>query len=237
MISQEELVRYLKENVRVLGNPRLERAFRAVDRKYFAPKELQDEAYADYPLPIGFEATISQPTTVAFMLEKLEVQPGQKVLDIGSGSGWTTALLAHLVGHKGAPPHQSAGADWCVGKVIGLEIIPELVALGQKNLSLYHSYVPTNVGISKLGAKGVEIRQAEKGIIGMPEEAPFDRILVSAASPKVPQELLRQLKPDGIMVIPIGDEHSVQKLVRIHKKLDGGLETEEFPGFVFVPLR
>lgn len=236
MKSQEELVPYLKENVRVLGNPRLDRMFRAVDRKYFVPKELQDEAYENYPLPIGFAATISQPTTVAFMLEKLDVRLGQKVLDVGSGSGWTTALLANLVGTN--------------GKVIGVEIIPELVALGRKNLARHYSYIPPssirrcgttghsrNVGISKLKTGGAEIRQAKDGIIGLPKEAPFDRILVSAASPKIPHELLKQLSPNGVMVIPIGAENEVQKIVRIQKKSGEKSETKEFPGFVFVPLR
>ena len=81
-----------------------------------------------------------------------------------------------------------------------------------------------------------EIRQAEKGVVGLPEEGPYDRILVSAAASEVPKELIEQLKPDGVMVIPVGLENEMQKLVRIHKKPNGKLETEEFPGFVFVPL-
>lgn len=223
MTNREELVRYLKQNVLVFSPPRLEEAFRAVDRAYFVPKELQDEAYEDYPLPIGFGATISQPTTVAFMLEKLDIQPGQKVLDVGSGSGFTTALLAHLVGPK--------------GKVIGLEIVPELVVLGQNNLRAYHSDVLKNNRITPAKAAHAEIRRAEEGVVGCPKEGPYDRILVSAASPKVPQELLAQLKPNGVMVIPIGKTYEIQTVTRIHKRADGTLEEEAYPGFAFVPLQ
>ncbi len=213
VMNNDALVRYLKEEVRVLATARLEQAFRTIDRAHFVPKKLREEAYADDALPIGFGATISQPTTVAFMLEKLRVKEGQKVLDIGSGSGWTTALLAHLVGPK--------------GKVTGLEVVPELVALGRKNLAAVSSYIPRNVGI----------RQARRGVVGLPEEAPFDRVLVSAAAQEVPQELLKQLKPNGGLVIPVGAPHEMQKIVRIHKKRNNALELEEYPGFVFVPLQ
>lgn len=226
MTNQEELVRHLKQNVRVLSNPRLAEAFRAVDRALFAPEKFQDEAYEDYPLPIGFGATISQPTTVAFMLEKLDVLPSQKVLDIGSGSGWTTALLAHLVGEK--------------GKVIGIEIVPELVSFGQKNLEKYHSYVRRNVGMTpSRGSQErgrAQIRQAKKGVAGLPEESPYDRILVSAATPKIPRELIEQLNPGGVMVIPVGRDGAIQSLLKIKKQADGSLEFEEYPGFAFVPL-
>jgi len=218
MTSQAELVQHLKEDVRVLTSPRLERAFLAVDRAYFVPKELQGETYEDYPLAIGYGATISQPTTVAFMLEKLDVREGQKVLDIGSGSGWTTALLAHLVGPK--------------GKVIGVEIIPEMVEQGRTNLRQCYSNVLKNIRITL-----PEIRQAKEGVVGLPEEAPFDRILISAAAEKVPEELIAQLTPDGVLVIPIGKQFESQRILRIHKRQDGTIETEEYPGFVFVPLR
>ncbi len=220
-MNREQLMQHLKDEVRALQSPRLEEAFRAVDRSLFVPKELQDEAYEDYALPIGYGATISQPTTVAFMLEKLDVRPGQKVLDIGSGSGYTTALLTHLVGPD--------------GKVIGLEIIPELVELGRKNLDRYYFLIRANKKIT--GERLPEIRLAEKRVAGLPKEAPYDRILVSAAAERIPAGLIEQLQPDGLLVIPIGAEYEVQKIVRIHKRPGGKLETEEYPGFVFVPLR
>ena len=227
-MNRESLLHHL-EKMGVLRTPRLMETFWVVDRAYFVPQELREGAYEDYPLPIGYGATISQPTTVVFMLEKLDVQPGQRVLDVGSGSGWTTALLAHLVGAQ--------------GKVIGLEIVPELVALGQKNLCQFYADVLENISIEL-----PEIKAAKKGVVGLHEEAPFDRILVSAAAKKVPEELIDQLQLDGILVLPVGKqltspletfnrkEHP-QSLFRIHKKSDGTLETEEYPGFVFVPLQ
>lgn len=219
-MTNEELITHLKEGTCVLRNARLEEALRAVDRRFFVPTKLQDEAHEDYPLPIGYGATISQPTTVAFMLEKLDVCPRQKVLDIGSGSGWTTALLAYLVEPR--------------GRVIGLEIVPELVALGRLNFRRYANVLKNN---SMAHVAGVEILQAERDVAGLPEEGPFDRILVSAAAREIPEELIEQLKPDGVMVLPVGKEGEVQHLVRVHKGANGELETEEYPGFVFVPLR
>jgi len=215
-MNNESLIRQLREKGG-LRSPELEAAFKVVDRRFFVPKKLQDEAYGDYPLPIGYDATISQPTTVAFLLEKLDVREGQKVLDIGSGSGWTTALLAHLVGPK--------------GKVIGLEIIPELVEQGHANLRQCYSDVLENIRITL-----PEIRRAKEGVVGLPEEAPFDRILVSAAAEEVPTELIAQLAPDGGLVIPVGKQFEMQKIVCIHKKPDDSLDTKEYPGFVFVPL-
>lgn len=217
----EKLIERLKKDTCVLHSSRLEKAFRAVDRRFFVPKELQDEVYKDYPLPIGYGATISQPTTVAFMLEKLDVWEGQTVLDIGSGSGWTTALLARLVGQK--------------GKVIGLEIITELIALSDANLHSWYSDVLKNNRTPVVGMP--KIRQARREIAGLLEEAPYDRILVSAAAREIPKGLIEQLKPDGVMVIPVGNEGEAQKIVRIRKRADGTLETEEYPGFVFVSLR
>lgn len=229
MTSQKELVEYLRDTTGILRTPHIEAAFRAVDRAFFMPEKLKDEAYEDYALPIGHGATISQPTTVAFMLEKLKVEPSQKVLDIGSGSGWTTALLAHLVG-KG-------------GTVIGVEIIPELVVIGRNNLARYYSYIRTNVGTSEErdewvsnGRVRAEIRQAKQRETGLPNEAPFDRILVSAAAEQIPQELVAQLKPGGIMILPVGRNGEIQSLVKILKQKDNSIRTEEYPGFVFVPL-
>jgi len=178
-------------------------AFRTVDRKDFVLKEYEKEAYGDYPLPIGFGQTISQPTTVAFMLELLQPEKGDKILDVGSGSGWTTALLAHIAGKK--------------GKVFGLEKIPELVSLGKENLAKYDF---SNARILKA-----------KEELGLKEEAPFDKILVSAFARTVPEELVKQLKTGGVVVMPVDND-----ILRIEKVSSKENKIQKFEGFVFVPL-
>lgn len=198
----EKLVQELVKSG-VLRTPEIITAFNAVDRANFVLQEYSAEAYEDYPLPIYDGQTISQPTTVAFMLELLAPQRGEKILDVGSGSGWTTALLAHIVGPSGS--------------VIGVERIPELVRFGQENILKY------------------DLPQARilpaSNLLGLPKEAPFDRILVSAAGEALPHELVAQLKDGGIMVIPILDA-----VWHIIKKESGETETTRYPGFAFVPL-
>jgi len=173
----KDLVQHLQA-IGVLKTPALVKAFLRIDRKEFVLPEYQTQAYEDYPLPIGFGQTISQPYTVAFMLELLQAQKGEKILDIGSGSAWTTALLAHIVGEE--------------GRVYGTELVPELVELGKNNLTKYHFL-------------HAQILQTKKGTPGFSKQAPFQRILVSAGARELPQELLDQLSKDGVVVIPVGD--------------------------------
>ena len=158
----------------VLRSPGIKAAFRAVDRRDFVPDYFGEETYGDYPLPIGEDQTISQPTTVAFMLELLDAQPGGRVLDIGSGSGWTTALLGSIVGDR--------------GEVIGLERQPALVEKGRRNIEPFHF---AHVRIEQAG-----------DVLGMPGET-FDAILVSASAPRIPEQLFAQLKTGGTLVIPV----------------------------------
>jgi protein-L-isoaspartate(D-aspartate) O-methyltransferase len=200
MGSAKNLVDHLIRT-RVLKTPKIIEAFKKIDRADFVPEDQKHVAYEDYPIGIGFGQTISQPYTVAFMLELLRPQLGQKVLDIGSGSGWTTSLLAHLVGKT--------------GRVIGVELLPELVSFSQQNLRKYN--VPQ-----------AEIHHAKKSL-GYPEEAPFDRILVSASATKPTDELLRQLSSHGKLVMP------VKESIWLFEK-SKNIKSFEYPGFVFVPL-
>lgn len=203
MQDREELYQHLEKKSKVLKSPRLKAAFSKIDRADFVDEDYKCEAYEDYPLPIGFNQTISQPTTVAFMLELLSPVAGNKVLDVGSGSGWSSALLGEIVTKT--------------GKVVGVEIIPELVKKSLSNLSKYD--LP-QVQIIETSSK-----------LGFEAESPYDRILVSAASLKIPGELLKQLGNNGVMAIPIKDS-----IFMIKKTAKGEILREEFPGFRFVPL-
>ena len=189
----------------ILPSKTFEEVFDRVDRSDFLPLNRKDDQFGDYPIPIGYGQTNSQPTTVAFMLELLQPKEGDRVLDVGSGSGWTTALLAEIVGEK--------------SKVFGTEIVPELTKLGQENLSKYEF-------------KQATIHQADEDVLGLPSEAPFDKILVSAASKTMPDELLDQLKVGGRLVIPIKSS-----IWRVDKISEEKFEKEEYPGFAFVPLK
>lgn len=181
---------------------RLDKAFASVDRAKFVAAKLAVSAQADAALPIGHGQTISQPSTVRLMLEWLDVSPGHKVLDVGSGSGWTTALLAQLVGRE--------------GRVLAVEIVPELVELGRQNCR-------------RSGVTNAEFYQAGPEL-GLPAQAPFDRILVSAAADKLPEALIGQLKTGGKLVVPVKGD-----ILEITKAESGNL-VKSHAGFLFVPL-
>jgi len=190
----------------VLKTPRIIQAFRVIDRKDFVTDEYKNMAYEDTALPIGFGQTISQPYTVAFMLELLEPQPGDKVMDVGSGSGWQTALLAHSVGSR--------------GKIFAIELVPELKAFGDRNLAQYDFI-----------KKGIVTNLQMNAENGIPQEAPFDRIIAGAATREVPHAWKEQLKTGGKIVMPI--KNSIWCFT---KKPDGSFEEEKFPDFAFVPF-
>ncbi len=155
-------------------DPRVAAAFEAVPREPFLPPEARGQAHLDRPIRIPHGQTNSQPSTVRNMLELLDVRPGQRILDVGAGSGWTTALLAHLVGEG--------------GQVWGVERIREL----QEGASDAVGEWPW-----------AQVHLAGDGELGLPGLAPFDRILVSAAADELPAALVDQLAPGGVMVIPV----------------------------------
>ncbi len=181
-------------------------AFSEISRVEFVPKELELEAEKDIALPIGYGQTISQPLVVAFMLELLEPGRGHRILDVGSGSGWTTAILSYIVGKE--------------GNVIALERIKELKEFGKKNADKY-GFVKSGIATFHQG----------DGHNGFPSRAPYDRILVSASGEEVPQALKDQLKIGGKMVIPVRN-----KIVYLQKEGEHDFYQEQFPGFYFVPL-
>lgn len=202
MLGNEQLIHHLIA-AGVLRTQSLIDAFRKCDRILFVPEEFYPYAYEDRPLPIGSAQTISQPYTVAIMLELLSPEIGNRVLDIGSGSGWTTALLSSSVGSSGV--------------VEGIEIVPSLVEYGNKNLA-------------KAGIHNASITLTDPTSLGKPGEL-YDRILVSASADDMPTALFDQLKPDGILVVPVRNS-----IWCITKKRDGRITYDEFPGFRFVPL-
>lgn len=160
-----------------MSESRIDKAMRAFPRAKFLPPSGADRAGVDAPLGIGYGQTNSQPSTVAQMLKWLEVKPGAHVLDVGSGSGWTTALLSHLVGDT--------------GDVVAVELVPELVGFGRDNCE-------------RAGARNATFHQA-RDVFGWPEQAPYDNILVSASADSLPEELLEQLASPGKLVIPVGN--------------------------------
>lgn len=189
-----------------LKTERIIEAFLKIERKDFLTKETKGFAQINEPMPIGFGQTISQPLTVAFMIELLEPREGDNILDIGSGSGWTTALLANIVGKK--------------GKVIGIEIIPKLKEFGEKNVSKY-SFIK----------KGIVEFVCADGSKGYKKQAPFDRILVSASAQNIPKQWKDQLKVGGRIVACVKES-----IIVIEKKSNKDFEQKEHKGFIFVPL-
>lgn len=184
---------------------RVDAAMADVDRRSFLPRSERRYAGQDRPLPIGLGQTNSQPRTVAAMLRLLEVTPGDRILDVGAGSGWTTALLSRLT-----------GAD---GSVLGVELEPRLATWGAANLAA-------------AGVDNATVVLARPGVLGWPDDAPYDRILVSAAATELPESLVEQLGDDAVMVCVVG--WTMQRIVRRH---GGPPEVSRHGSYSFVPLR
>lgn len=190
---------------RGIGNRDVLRAMRATPRDRFVPAMMRGRAYEDRPLPIGYGATISQPYIVALMTELLGTGKRDRVLEIGTGSGYQAAILAQLA-----------------GEVYTIEIVPELASSAARLLR-------------ELGYANVRVRQGD-GYKGWPEAAPFDRIILTAAPPEVPDELLRQLRPGGRLVAPVGAPGS-QELVVVTKDARGRVERRSAGPVLFLEMK
>lgn len=210
---RRNMVRVIEANVHVSNlyidkqrfDPRVMSVMGRIERHKFVPLALQHVAYENEPLPIGHGQTISQPYIVALMTDLLEIDPGDKVLEIGTGSGYQAAVLAEM------------GAE-----VFTIEIIKPLADEAVKRLkSLQYDTVKTRQG---------------DGYYGWKEEAPFDAVIVTAAAGHVPPPLIRQLKPGGVMVIPVGSMFMVQQLVLVRKDEAGEVTTRQILPVRFVPL-
>ena len=206
MNSNAELAEYLKAT-NYIRSERVEKAFLSVDRKKFVSPELARFAYYDTPLPTLEGQTISAPGVVAAMTEALEVKEGEKVLEVGTGSGYQTAILAKLVGGK--------------GKIFSVERIRKLAEEAKKLFE-------------RTGLKNVEVVVGD-GSKGLAGHEPFDKIIVTAAAAEIPKKLVEQLKTNGIIVLPV-EEGLAQQLVVGRKKKSGDLEIKQIFPVLFVPL-
>lgn len=203
--DKENLIRELTDNG-YLKTPVIIEAFKKIDRKDFVPENLVSDAYENYPLPIGFGQTISQPLTVAFMLELLEPKTGDKILDVGAGSGWQTAFLAQIVGDQ--------------GKIFAIERISELKKFAEENVSKY--------GFMEKGT--VKLLEGD-GSKGYEPEAPYDKIIAAAAGEEIPVVWKEQLKISGRIVAPIQNS-----ILVLDKTGQNQFSQKQFFGFSFVPL-
>ncbi|NJD99688.1 protein-L-isoaspartate(D-aspartate) O-methyltransferase [Thermococcus sp. LS1] len=191
----------------IIRSEKVRQAFLKVPRYLFVLPEHKKWAHVDEPLPIPGGQTISAPHMVAIMLELAELEEGMNVLDVGTGSGWNAALIAELVKTD----------------VYTVERIPELVEFARKNLE-------------KAGyADRVHVILGD-GTKGFPPKAPYDRILVAAGAPNVPEPLVEQLKPGGKLIIPVGSYHLWQELYEVTKLEDGSVKVKRHGGVAFVPL-
>jgi protein-L-isoaspartate(D-aspartate) O-methyltransferase len=184
---------------------RVMRVLGTVGRHRFVPPHLQSQAYENRPLPIGYGQTISQPYIVALMTDLLELEAGDVVLEIGTGSGYQAAILSRLV-----------------SQVYSIEIIPQLAQ-------------SASMVLQRLGFSNIEVQNAD-GYYGWKEHAPFDAIMVTAAASHIPPPLVRQLKPGGVLLIPVGSPFQVQQLTLVRKNHDGELTTRQILPVSFVPF-
>jgi len=197
--------RMVRDHMQARGvkDARVLEVMRATPRHLFVPKALERRAYEDTPMPIGYGQTISQPYIVASMTELLGIRPGDRVLEIGTGSGYQAAVLAQLA-----------------KEVYSIEIVAEL---GTQSRRLFE----------QLGHANIEVRIGD-GYKGWPEKAPFDRIILTASPPEIPQSLIDQLRNGGRLVAPEGE--AWQELIVIDKDSAGKVKKRAVYGVQFVPM-
>jgi protein-L-isoaspartate(D-aspartate) O-methyltransferase len=205
--EMEMLIREIKDIG--IKDSRVLKAMSSVDRKIFMPEKTREYAYSNIPQSIGYGQTISQPYTVAFMDELLDIHLGHKILEIGAGSGYNAAIMSYLAGNK--------------GKIFSVEIVKELVKVSKENLKA-------------AGIENVKVIYGD-GYFGYEDEAPYDRVIVTAAADDVPKPLMDQLKANGVMVIPLNDDYfRAQRMTRIAKRKGIPVITEH-GFFSFVPFK
>lgn len=216
-MTQEEL---LKELIRdgYIRSPLVKDAFTRIKREDFVSEEMKVHAYENYPLPIGFSQTVSQPLTVAFLLELLALQYGEKVLEIGCGSGWQTALMAAIVGRAEKKTKDNTLHE---GKIIAVERIEELTHLATRNLEKY-KFISDGI---------VEVIYAD-GVLGYEQESPFDAIVCSASVSHIPGSWKEQVKIGGRIIAPVGES-----IVVLEKTSTDVFQKKQYFGFSFVPLQ
>ncbi|MBN2182753.1 MAG: protein-L-isoaspartate(D-aspartate) O-methyltransferase [Sedimentisphaerales bacterium] len=203
----EERAKMVFEQIeaRDVNDPNVLRSMRIVPRHFFVRSSEEHYAYADFPLPIGYDQTISQPYIVGFMTQALKLDPNSMVLEIGTGSGYQAAVCAEIA-----------------KEVYTIEIVEELAAISEKRLK--------ELGYLNVFAK------AGDGFFGWPEHAPFDAIIGTAAAGRVPEPLIKQLKPGGRMILPVGGSRDFQYLVLMTKDDKGNLSRRKVMPVRFVPM-
>jgi len=205
VIHKKDLIAFWK-TTGIIHDERVLRAFTEIPREQFILDENRDFAYADQPLQILRGKTISQPTTVFIMTQALGIQPGDKILEVGTGSGYQSAILSYLTGEK--------------GHVWTTEILPELVSFAKEN-------------IKKLGLTNITILEQD-GTKGISAAAPFDKVILTAAGTDFPDPLIEQLKEDGLIIGPVGDAQE-QEMV-LGRKHGKKLDLDFYGQFLFSPL-
>jgi protein-L-isoaspartate(D-aspartate) O-methyltransferase len=201
---------------RILRDPSIIKAMTRVPREEFLPGDMKSYAYVDSPIPIGFGQTTSALHMTALFCEWGEMKLGQRVFEVGGGCGYMSCVYAEVVA-PGEQPKNTWGHVWSA------ELISELAEFGRKN-------------VERLGyADRVTFLQADASE-GLKDGGPFDLIIVTSAAPEIPEELVREVKTGGVLLIPVGAQF-YQELMRVRKKSDGTLSRENLGGVAFVPMK